>query len=409
MALTDSLCTHNYVVIGGGIVGISTALHLKQQQPFSSVLLIEKESKVAKHQTGHNSGVIHAGVYYEPGSLKADFCKRGALSTIEFCQKNNIPYQQPGKLLVATSPVELQRMADLKRRCDDNGIAARTLQPQQLRELEPNIVGLGALKIDQSGIVDYPQMAQAMAKQFQLSGGELLLSTELLGATERPEAIELSTSQGTINTYQLICCAGLMADRLTQMLGIETNFAIVPFRGEYYQLHHRHRNIINHLIYPIPDPELPFLGVHLTPMIDGSITVGPNAVLGWKREGYGSINFSVKDSLALLSFPGFWHLGKRHFASGLIEYKNSFYKPGYLKLLNKYCPSITIDDLKPYPAGVRAQAVLNDGSLVHDFLFAESKRSLHVCNAPSPAATSAIPIGQHIAELMTKKSAAALG
>jgi L-2-hydroxyglutarate oxidase len=300
-------------------------------------------------------------------------------------------------------------MENLKRRCEDNGIAAKTLQSQQLCELEPNIVGLGALQIDQSGIVDYPQIAQAMAKQFQLSGGELLLSTELLGAIERPEAIELSTSQGTINTYQLICCAGLMADRLTQMLGIETNFAIVPFRGEYYQLHHRHRHIINHLIYPIPDPELPFLGVHLTPMIDGSITVGPNAVLGWKREGYGSINFSVKDSLALLSFPGFWHLGKRHFASGLIEYKNSFYKPGYLKLLNKYCPSITIDDLKPYPAGVRAQAVLNDGSLVHDFLFAESKRSLHVCNAPSPAATSAIPIGQHIAELMTKKSAAALG
>ncbi len=405
MAFTDPFRTYDYVIVGGGIVGMSTAYHLRLQQPSSSVLLIEKEAQVAGHQTGHNSGVIHAGAYYEPGSLKADFCKRGALATMDFCRKYNIPYRQPGKLLVATNPLELQRMASLKQRCEDNGIATESLEARQLTELEPNIVGLGALHLDQSGIVDYPQITQAMAEQFQLNGGDLLLSTKLLNATERPEAIELSTSQGTISANRLICCAGLMADRLAQMLDIKTDFAIVPFRGEYYQLHHRHRNIVKHLVYPIPDPELPFLGVHLTPMIDGSITVGPNAVLGWKREGYNSVNFSAKDSFELLSFGGFWHLGRRHLKSGLSEYKNSLYKPGYLKRLKKYCPSLTIDDLEPYPAGVRAQAVMNDGSLVHDFLFAESRRSFHVCNAPSPAATSAIPIGQHIAGLVAKQSA----
>jgi L-2-hydroxyglutarate oxidase len=404
MAFTDLLRTYDYVIVGGGIVGVSTAYHLKLQHPSSSILLIEKEAQVAKHQTGHNSGVIHAGAYYEPGSLKADFCKRGASATMNFCREYNIPYQQPGKLLVATNPLELQRMASLKQRCEDNGITTEPLNAQQLTELEPNIIGMGALHIDQSGIVDYPQVTQVMVEQFQVNGGNLLLSTELIRATERPETIELFTSQGTINARQLICCAGLMADRLAQMLDIKTDFSIVPFRGEYYQLHHRHRDIVRHLVYPIPDPELPFLGVHLTPMIDGSITVGPNAVLGWKREGYNTINFSAKDSFELLSFPGFWHLGKRHFVSGLKEYKNSFYKPGYLKLLKKYCPSLTLDDLKPYPAGVRAQAVMNDGSLVHDFLFTESRRSFHVCNAPSPAATSAIPIGQHIADLVTKKS-----
>ncbi|MEH6910245.1 MAG: L-2-hydroxyglutarate oxidase [Oceanicoccus sp.] len=408
MAFTDPLRSYDYVIVGGGIVGISTAYQLKQRQPSSSVLIIEKEAHLAGHQTGHNSGVIHAGVYYEPGSLKADFCKRGALATMEFCRKYNIQYRQPGKLLIATNPLELQRMAGLKQRCKDNGITAQSLQAGQLSELEPNIVGLGALHIDQSGIVDYPQMTKVMAEQFQLNGGNLLLRTELLNAIERPDAIELSTSQGTIHAQQLICCAGLMADRITQMLDIKIDFAIVPFRGEYYQLHHRHQNIVKHLIYPIPDPDLPFLGVHLTPMIDGTITAGPNAVLGWKREGYNSVNFSAKDSFELLTFPGFWHLGRRHLASGLREYKNSLYKPGYLKLLRKYCPRLTIDDLTPYPAGVRAQAVMNDGRLVHDFLFAESKRSLHVCNAPSPAATSAIPIGQYIGDMMAKKSAAAL-
>lgn len=400
--------SYDYVIVGGGIVGISTAWQLKQRHPHARVLVVEKEYDVSMHQTGHNSGVIHAGVYYQPGSLKARFCREGVEKTIQFCQKHHIPYEQCGKLLVSTNPVEYQRMQALYERCAQNGIEAELLSEAQLRQREPNITGNGAIYVKSTAIVNYRLVTQKMADEYTAIGGELSLKTEVLDIEETPEQIRLRCQVGnqshTFRTQFLISCAGLMADRITRMLNIDTNFQIVPYRGEYYRLPEKHNRIVNHLIYPIPDPDLPFLGVHLTRMIDGSVTVGPNAVQGWKREGYGKINLSLRDIKDMLTFPGFWKVTRKHLKTGLVETFNSWWKPGYLKMVQKYCPTLKVSDLQPYPAGIRAQAVMKDGSLVHDFLFAESPRSLHVCNAPSPAATSAIPIGHYICDKVAEKT-----
>ncbi|CAH7346263.1 L-2-hydroxyglutarate dehydrogenase [Vibrio chagasii] len=400
---------YDYIIVGGGIVGVSTAWQLQQAHPDKSILLVEKEHGFAQHQTGHNSGVIHAGVYYAPGSLKADFCKRGVERTIAFCRQHDIPVENCGKLLVATNEQEVERMNALYQRCHDNDIDVDLLDQAQLKLAEPNITGLGAIYVKTTSIVDYKKVTEVMAQEFVEAGGKLSLGTEVIMADEQEDEVQLTCKVDgqtlQLNSRFLITCSGLMADRMTKMLGIETDFQIVPYRGEYYQLDPKHNQVVNHLIYPIPDPELPFLGVHLTRMIDGSVTVGPNAVQGWKREGYGKLNCSVKDTLQMLSFTGFWKVTAKHLKTGLVEFKNSWWKPGYLKLVNKYCPSITVSDFKPYPAGIRAQAVLKDGTLVHDFLFAESPRSLHVCNAPSPAATSAMPIGEYICGKIMRKTA----
>lgn len=393
---------YDYIVVGGGIVGVSTAWQLKTRFPDKSILLVEKEDGFAKHQTGHNSGVIHAGVYYAPGSLKAEFCKRGEEQTKAFCAKHDIAIENCGKLLVATSDLEMERMNTLYQRCADNGIEAELLNQEQLRIAEPNITGLGAILVHSTSIVDYKLVTEKMAEQFTNLGGEVCLRTEVISMTESASEIEIETrvdGQGMLLQAQfVVTCSGLMADRVTKMLGIECDFQIIPYRGEYYRLNRKHNDVVNHLIYPIPDPDLPFLGVHLTRMIDGTVTVGPNAVQGWKREGYGDINFSLKDTMQMLAYSGFWKVTANNLKTGLTEWKNSLWKPGYLTLVNKYCPSIELLDLEPYPAGIRAQAVLADGSLVHDFLFASSERSLHVCNAPSPAATSAMPIGHYICD-----------
>ncbi len=388
----------DFIIIGGGIVGASTALALIQQHADKKILLLEKEQSFANHQTGHNSGVIHAGVYYQPGSLKAKFCKEGVEATISFCLENGIPFEQCGKLLVATTQDELDRMQDLFKRCHQNNIEVESLTQQQLLELEPNVKGLGALLVKSTGIVNYKLVATKMVEKFEALGGEYLLNTQISDLQENEGHIKVFSKNEMFDTKYLISCAGLMADRIVKLLNIPVDFQIIPFRGEYYQLPPKHNQIVNHLIYPIPNPKLPFLGIHLTKMIDGSVTVGPNAVLGFKREGYNKINFSLEDSLQLFSYKGFYKLFKQHLKSGMAEMKNSLNKRGYLKQVQKYCPSITLDDLQPYPAGVRAMAVQSDGTLIHDFLFAQSKRSLHVCSAPSPAATSAIPIGKYVAE-----------
>ena len=389
---------YDFVVIGGGIVGASTALSLVTMYPEKRTILIEKEKSFASHQTGHNSGVIHAGVYYEPGSLKAKFCREGLEETINFCDLHNIPYENCGKLLVATSEVELARMDVLFERCKQNNIEVELIDQEQLRKIEPNINGIGAILVKSTSIVNYQSVTKKMIEQYEALGGEYLLDTEVVNLTENSDAIEIITNNETLKSRYLISCAGLMADRIAKMLNLEINFRIVPFRGEYYKLSEKHNTLVKHLIYPIPDPELPFLGIHLTKMIDGSVTVGPNAVLGFKREGYGKINLSPRDILEMLSFKGFYKVIRNHFKSGITEMLNSKYKRGYLKQVNKYSPSIKLKDLQPYPAGIRAQAVLDDGTLVHDFLFVESERSIHVCNAPSPAATSAMPIGKYISE-----------
>ena len=393
---------YDFIIVGGGIVGVSTALTLIKQNPSKKILLLEKEKSFAHHQTGHNSGVIHAGVYYEPGSLKAEFCREGLKETIAFCNTHGIPYEQCGKLLVATNDIELQRMDKLFDRCKANNIEAEILNQEKLHEIEPNVFGIGAILVKSTGIVDYTLITKKMSEQFESLGGEFLLNSKVTNLDENKERIQVITSNETLNSKYLICCAGLMADRVAKLLDIKINFQIIPFRGEYFRLKEKHNSLVKHLIYPIPDPDLPFLGVHLTKMIDGTITVGPNAVLGFKREGYGMFNFSLRDTIQFLSFKGFYQVVKKNLKSGLYEIKNSIFKRGYLKEVQKYSPQIKLNDLVPYPAGIRAQAVLEDGTLVHDFLFAESERSIHLCNAPSPAATSAIPIGKYITEKASK-------
>lgn len=389
---------YDYCIIGGGIVGLATAMALLERQPGASLLILEKEAMLAQHQTGHNSGVIHAGIYYAPGTLKADLCKRGAEATKAFCTEHQIKFDVCGKLLVASTPLEVSRMHALYERSKQNGLKVEQLDATELRRREPNIVGLGGLFLDATGIVDYRQVCQAMARVIEAAGGEIHLQTSVTAIRESADSVTVSSLDQVWQARQLVACAGLQSDRLAKMAGVRIDHQIIPFRGEYYRLPASRNEIVNHLIYPIPDPELPFLGVHLTRMIDGSVTVGPNAVLGLGRENYRKFSVNWRDVAEYAGFPGFWKTIWNNLGSGTTEMKNSLFKRGYLEQCRKYCPSLEVDDLLPYEAGIRAQAVMRDGTLVHDFLFAETPRMVHVCNAPSPAATSAIPIGQMIAE-----------
>ncbi|UVM20425.1 L-2-hydroxyglutarate oxidase [Pseudomonas wadenswilerensis] len=393
---------YDYCIIGGGIVGLATAMALLERQPGASLLILEKESSLAKHQTGHNSGVIHAGIYYAPGSLKADLCKRGAQATKEFCTEHQIKFDVCGKLLVASTPLEVERMHALYERSQQNGLKVEQLDAKELQRREPNIVGLGGLFLDATGIVDYKQVCEAMARVIQRFGGEVQLQTTVRAIVETADKVTISSDDKVWSARQLVACAGLQSDRLAALAGVKIDHQIIPFRGEYFRLPSTKNDIVNHLIYPIPDPELPFLGVHLTRMIDGSVTVGPNAVLGLGRENYRKFSVNWRDVAEYARFPGFWKTIWNNLGSGTAEMKNSLFKSGYLEQCRKYCPSLNVEDLQPYEAGIRAQAVMRDGTLVHDFLFAETPRMVHVCNAPSPAATSAIPIGQMIAERIFK-------
>ncbi|KJM60765.1 hydroxyglutarate oxidase [Pluralibacter gergoviae] len=388
---------HDFVIIGGGIIGMSTAMQLIDLYPDARMVLLEKESGPAHHQTGHNSGVIHAGVYYTPGSLKAKFCLAGNRATKAFCDENGIRYDTCGKMLVATSTLEMERMKALWERTAANGLEREWLSAAELKEREPNITGMGGIFVPSSGIVSYREVTAAMAKNFQRKGGEIVYNAEVSALKEHASGVVVHTGDGReFEGSTLITCSGLMADRLVKMLGVEPGFIICPFRGEYFRLAPQHNQIVNHLIYPIPDPAMPFLGVHLTRMIDGSVTVGPNAVLAFKREGYRKRDISLSDMLEMFGSGGIRRVLQNNLRSGLGEMKNSLCKSGYLKLVQKYCPSLTQQDLQPYPAGVRAQAVSPDGKLIDDFLFVTTPRSIHTCNAPSPAATSALPIGAHI-------------
>lgn len=389
---------YDFMILGGGILGLSTAMQLIERYPDRKMLLLEKESGPARHQTGHNSGVIHAGVYYTPGSLKARFCLEGNRATREFCERHAIPYEVCGKLLVATNPQEVQRMEGLWERTAANGLEREWLSAGELKEREPNITGLGAIFVPSSGIVSYARVAEAMADEFQRRGGQIRYDHEVTGIDERPGEVIVSTPRGEFSSRYLVTCSGLMADRIVRLLGRNPGFSICPFRGEYYRLPARLSDIVKHLIYPIPDPSMPFLGVHLTRMIDGSVTVGPNAVLAFKREGYRKSDVSLVDMARMFGNPGILKVLGRNLRPGLHEMKNSFWRRGYLEEVRKYCPSLTLDDLEPWPAGVRAQAVSRDGRLIDDFLFVNTRRTVNVCNAPSPAATSALPIGRHILE-----------
>ncbi|MHA3024884.1 L-2-hydroxyglutarate oxidase [Chromohalobacter israelensis] len=389
---------YDFIIIGGGILGMSTAMQLIEAYPDKRILLVEKEDGPACHQTGHNSGVIHAGVYYTPGSLKARFCLEGNRATKAFCDTHGIAYESCGKLLVATNEVEMQRMRALWERTAANGLEREWLDADQLREREPNITGQGGIFVPASGIVDYRQVTATMAEVFRNAGGEIRYQAPVTALEERDREVVVTTGQGVFTTRHLVSCSGLMADRVVRMLDVTPEFSICPFRGEYYLLPPEHNRIVNHLIYPIPDPAMPFLGVHLTRMIDGTVTVGPNAVLALKREGYRKRDISLGDIASMARDPGIRRVLRANLKPGLREMKNSLSKGGYLEEVRKYCPGLTRDDLRPYPAGVRAQAIGRDGKMIDDFLFVNTRRSVNVCNAPSPAATSAIPIGAHIVE-----------
>lgn len=389
--------TYDFAIIGAGIVGLATAREILLARPNSTIVVLEKESAIARHQTGHNSGVIHAGIYYAPGSLKAQFCREGAAATKAFCAEQGIKYETCGKLLVATNESERLRMEALQGRAKENGIEVKWIDRSELTHLEPSIEGIAALLVPATGIVDFKTVATAFAQTAAARGAELQLGAEIMAIREDKGAVEIAAARRSWRARFLIVCGGLQSDRLATMAGLAIDHRIVPFRGEFYTLPPSRAGLINHLIYPIPDPKLPFVGIHLTKTIDGRIIVGPNAVLGFAREGYDKFSFRSKDVADYLAFPGFWKVIGKHFAAGIGEMRNSLWKEGYLAQCRKYCPGLTLADLEPGVAGIRAQAVMRDGTLVHDFLFAESLRMLHVCNAPSPAATSAIPIARMIA------------
>lgn len=391
------MTNYDFIVIGGGILGLATARQLQQQHPGSKIAVLEKESRLALHQTGRNSGVIHAGVYYKPGSLKAQFCRAGNLETKNFCTEHQIPFRETGKLLVATSHEELGRMQDLLERCRLNNIPTEVLDRQQLLEKEPNVVGLGATWVPTTGIVDFTRIAFKLAELFTGAGGEIHTNCRVT-AIKETDGVTVNTSIGSFSGRFAIGCAGLHSDRLVKMLGQQPDFRILPFRGEYFQLPVDKRQIVTHPIYPIPNPELPFLGIHLTPMSDGSLTVGPNATLALAREGYSRWSMNLRDMIDMFSYTGLYHLIKKYPGPTLTELKNSLYRKGYLQLAQRYCPQLQLEDLCPYPSGVRAQAVRADGTTVDDFLFIKGKHSLIVGNAPSPAATSAMPIARHVCE-----------
>ncbi|MBA3450078.1 MAG: L-2-hydroxyglutarate oxidase [Chloroflexia bacterium] len=390
-------------VIGGGIVGLATAMQMTERFPGMTVAVLEKEPALARHQTGRNSGVIHAGVYYQPGSLKAQFCREGVMATIAFCREHDIPFVQCGKLLVATEPDELPRMVALYDRARENGIDVERLDQAEVARREPHIRSLGGLLVNTTGIVDYAQIARNMADVVSERGGAIFTSSEVAHIEETPSGVTLEVGKDRIRARNVIAAAGLQADRIARLSGVDVDFRIVPFRGEYYRLGADKNAIVNHLIYPIPDPALPFLGVHLTRMIGGYVTVGPNAVLAFAREGYGFGTVNARDLREMAAFPGFRKVIRANLKSGVMEMANSLLKSRYLALCRRYCPELNLADLSPYRSGVRAQAVLADGTMVHDFLIGETARTIHVLNAPSPAATSAIPIGKHIVGLAEAK------
>ncbi len=391
---------YRYCVIGAGIVGLSTAHHLLLAQPDASVVVLDGAPDVAVHQTGHNSGVIHSGIYYEPGSLKATLCKAGERETKDFCTEFGIAFEECGKLIVTTNPVEVARLAGLQERAAVNGIGCRPVSRGELTELEPNVTGLQALHLPATGIVDYRLVARQLATLITAAGGEVRTGARVTGIVEDGAGVSVSTESDALRCDRLVVCAGLQSDRLAEMAGVRTDVQIVPFRGEYFQLPSARADFVRRLIYPVPDPELPFLGVHLSPTIDGELTVGPSAVLGLAREGYPKGSLNLPDVARMVTFPGLWRVAAANLRAGLHELRNSLSKSGYLREVRKYAPALTTADLLPREAGIRAQAVRRDGTLVHDFVIEQTERMVHVLNSPSPAATAALPIGRRIAGLV---------
>jgi (S)-2-hydroxyglutarate dehydrogenase len=394
---------HDVLVVGGGIVGLSVALEITQRFPRLRTLLLEKEDRVARHQSGHNSGVIHSGIYYKPGSLKAKLCVAGAAAMIEFCREHDIPHSVCGKVIVATSQEELQSLEELRRRGEANGVAGvRRIGSAELRDLEPNATGLAALVVPSTAVTDYVAVCDKYAESIAERGGSILTSAEVLSMKRGANEIVAETGRGAYSATYFINCAGLFSDHISRMAGDEPEVTIAPFRGEYYDLIPERSSLVRALIYPVPDPRFPFLGVHFTRRISGRVDTGPNAVLAFRREGYRRTDFKLKDLASSLAFPGFWRMAAKYWRSGLDEVHRSFSKPAFVRALQRLVPAVREEDLVPGGSGVRAQALKRDGTLVDDFQFVQSGNVLHVLNVPSPAATASLLIGRAIVEMANK-------
>ncbi|MBI3881249.1 MAG: L-2-hydroxyglutarate oxidase [Verrucomicrobia bacterium] len=391
------MATFDYAVIGGGIVGLSTAMHLGKKFPGARLLVLEKESAPAQHQTGRNSGVIHSGIYYRPGTNRAKFARAGALSMAAFCREHRLPHHICGKVIVATAERELPLLENLFQRGQQNGVPVKKISAGEVRAHEPHVRCLAGLWLETTGIAGYRRVAEKYLELFEAGGGVAKFRNEVRRVTERGGVNVIETGAGDYEAKFLISCAGLHSDRVAKKSGVQPGVQIVPFRGEYYELVPAKRHLVKGLIYPVPNPAFPFLGVHFTRMVDGSIHAGPNAVLAFAREGYEKTDFNARDFAETMAFGGFWKMARRNLAEGLKEMWRSFSKAAFVHSMQQIIPEITAEDVVSSPAGVRAQAMLPDGALSDDFLIVPGRRALHVCNAPSPAATASLEIGRHIA------------
>ena len=400
---------YDVVIIGGGIIGLSTAMQLTRRFPQGGkVAVLEKEKELAMHQTGHNSGVIHSGIYYRPGSQKSRFCVGGAQALVQFCEENEIEFEKCGKTIVATDATELERLDTLYQRGVANGVAGLELiGPERLQEIEPHTQGVRALWSPETGIIDYVKVAAAYGSRFQEYGGDIYNEAAVRAIHGFSGAMTVETDRGSLRAKHIINCAGLYADRVAEMMGEATGVRIIPFRGEYYTLRPESQRLVKGLIYPVPDPRFPFLGVHYTRNIHGYVEAGPNAVLAFAREGYRKSNVDLTESLGTFTYPGFWKMTAKHWRTGMAEMHRSYSKQVFVHDLQKLIPEIKETDLAPGGAGVRAQAVAADGALLDDFSILRGQQAIHVLNAPSPGATSSLAIGAHIVDLAVESFALA--
>lgn len=395
---------YDVVIVGGGIVGLATALRLKEQRSDLAVLVLEKENHVAAHQTGHNSGVIHSGLYYKPGSLKALNCIRGYDMLLAFCKENEVPYELCGKIVVATNEAEIGPLETLYQRGVANGLTGmKYLSAEQIKEYEPHCTGIKGIFVPQTGIVDYRVVCEKMAERFVFIGGQILTGKQVTAVTPDEKSTQIQCGSEVFEATLMVNCAGLFCDKIAAMAGQNLDVRIVPFRGEYFALKPEKAGLVRNLIYPVPDSNFPFLGVHFTRRISGEIEAGPNAVFAFKREGYKKSDFNLSDVWNSISWKGFRKVAFKYWRTGLGEYYRSYSKQAFTKALQALVPSVTADDLEPAGSGVRAQACSHDGGLIDDFYIKEAMGCIHVLNAPSPAATSSLSIGQTVSELVLKR------
>lgn len=391
---------YDFAIIGAGIVGLSVAMQLSKAYPDQKVIVLEKEEDIAMHQTGRNSGVIHSGIYYKPGSLKADFAKNGNQNMVDFCHKEGIPFDRCGKLIVAINESELTQLEQLYQRGLQNGIPVEKVNKEQIHAYEPYLDALAGIYVPTTAIVDFKQVARAYANKLEERQGELVFGAKVVTIDSYFDYHDIGTSAGSFKVKYIVNCAGLYSDKIAELAGIRLDMKIVPFRGEYFEIKSDQSHLVKNLVYPVPDPDFPFLGIHFTRMMDGGVTIGPNAVPGLKREGYKKTDIDIKEMSETLRFKPFWQIAFGNMSEGLKEVAKSFSERLFLKHVNRYFPQIRTEDIVPTDAGVRAQALDSDGHLLVDFFIARTDGMIHVCNAPSPAATASLEIGEYIVNVI---------